>query len=197
MFVTLKSKEKEMTKHFTISSSPTEKHCLEFTKKLTGHEFSNALDALKVGDEVVLNAPFGQFTFQGEFEKLAMLTGGIGITPLRSICKYCTDKRLSTDIILLYSNHREEDVAFGEELEEMQRQNKNFRLVVTLTKPSSEWAGKKGRINTDLIRLEIPDYQERVFYVSGPTAMVEAMEAFLQELEVSPERIKKDKFPGY
>ena len=43
MFVTLKTKQGEMKKHFTISSSPTEAGYIEFTKKLTGHLFSNAL----------------------------------------------------------------------------------------------------------------------------------------------------------
>lgn len=31
--------------------------------------------------------PYGDFTFQGEYEKVGMLTGGIGITPLRSMIK--------------------------------------------------------------------------------------------------------------
>jgi len=50
MFVTIRSGKDEARKHFTISSSPTEKGFIEFTKKLTGHPFANALDALKVGD---------------------------------------------------------------------------------------------------------------------------------------------------
>jgi len=43
MFVTIKSRDEEMGKHFTISSSPTEKDHIEFTKKLTGHPYSNAI----------------------------------------------------------------------------------------------------------------------------------------------------------
>ncbi len=44
MFITLRNKGEQKTKHFTISSSPTEDF-LEVTKRLTGHEFSDALKA--------------------------------------------------------------------------------------------------------------------------------------------------------
>jgi len=50
LFVTLKEGEEELKKHFTLSSSPTEDF-IEFTKKLTGHRFSNLLDSLQVGDK--------------------------------------------------------------------------------------------------------------------------------------------------
>ena len=39
-FVTIKSNGEELQKHFSFSSSPTELGYVEFTKKLTGHEFS-------------------------------------------------------------------------------------------------------------------------------------------------------------
>lgn len=126
MFVTIKSENNKLTKHFTISSSPTEKEFVEFTKKLTGSPFSNALDAMRPDDWAELNAPYGNFTFEGEFAKVGMLSGGIGITPLISMCRYCTDLQLNTKITLLYGNRSEQDIAFKTELEQMQRQNKNL-----------------------------------------------------------------------
>src|SRR5512138_200708 len=90
----------QKTKPLSLSSSPTEDF-LEITKRLTGHEFSNALDALKVGDKALIRGPNGSFTFQGEYDKIGMLSGGIGITPLRSMIRYSTDKGLKTSIVLL------------------------------------------------------------------------------------------------
>src|SRR5208337_1120775 len=83
MFVTLRIGEQEARKPFSISSSPTEKDHIEFTKKLTGHPFSDRLDALRVGDPVAFDAAFGNFTFEGESERIGLLSGGVGITPLR------------------------------------------------------------------------------------------------------------------
>lgn len=78
MFITIKIEGKEKQKHFTISSSPTEKDFIEFTKKLTGYEFSNALNTLKEGDWARIRAPFGNFTFEGEYDKIGMLSGESG-----------------------------------------------------------------------------------------------------------------------
>lgn len=197
MFITIKIGEKEARKHFTISSGPTETEFIEFTKKLTGHEFSNALDALKMGDWARIDTPYGRFTFEGEFRKIGMLSGGIGITPLRSICKYCTDMRLDTKITLLYGNRTERDIVFRKELEEMQEQNRNLKVVFTVSEAGENWTGYTGRIDAQMIEKEIPDYTERVFYICGPPGMVDAMENLLKDLNIPQENIKKENFPGY
>ena len=92
LFVTIKQGDKELSKHFSFSSSPTEKDHIEFTKKLTDHEFSEALKSVKVGDWARIDAPYGQFTFEGEYPKIALLSGGIGVTPFISICKNATTR---------------------------------------------------------------------------------------------------------
>ncbi len=118
-FITLKQGDKELSKHFSFSSSPTEKDHIEFTKKFTDHEFSLALKASKVGDWARIDAPFGQFTFEGEYPKIALLGGGIGITPFMSFCKNATDKGLSSKITLFYGCRTPNDIAFRKEFEEL------------------------------------------------------------------------------
>jgi ferredoxin-NADP reductase len=126
-----------------------------------------------------------------------MLTGGIGITPLRSMCKYCTDLNLDSKITLLYSNHSEKDIIFREELESMQKQNRNFKVVFTTNEHASDWKGYTGRINTNMAKSEIPDYLETQFYICGPPSMVEAMNALLEDMKVDEKHIQKEDFPGY
>lgn len=71
MFITIRSGKEELKKHFAISSSPTERDFIEFTKKLTGHRFSDALNALKVGDWARIDATYGGFTFEVNLKGLA------------------------------------------------------------------------------------------------------------------------------
>ena len=197
IFVTLGSGEDdEVTKHLSISSSPTE-DLLEVTKRLTGHPFSKALAALKEGDKVKLKGPFGKFTYAGENKKIGMLSGGIGITPLRSIIKYIFDKMLDTDIVLFYSNSREDDIAFEKEFEEMKKKYQKFNIVNTVTMPGPSWTGLTGRITADMIKKYMPDYMNRVFYISGPTRMVDSMLILLKELNIPEAQIKKEFFTGY
>ncbi|WP_445476235.1 ferredoxin--NADP reductase [Methanococcoides methylutens] len=195
-FVSIPVNGEVQRKPFTISSSPTEKGFLEFTKKLTGHEFSNVLDAMKVGDVVSINGPYGRFTFEGEFEKIALISGGIGITPMISICRYCSDTRSGTDIIILSSNKTAEDIAFRDELEEMENKNSNLKVVHTLTRAEEDWPGCKGRICDTIIMDHIPDFMDRVIYVCGPPAMMKATEELLLKMDVPKEQIKKEALVG-
>ncbi|HUW23639.1 MAG TPA: FAD-dependent oxidoreductase [bacterium] len=200
-FVTIKIDGVERTKHFSFSNSPTEKRYVEFTKRITDSEFSQALERLKAGDWTRLKMPYGSFTFEGEYEKIAFLSGGIGITPIRSICKFTTDSMLPTDMVLLYGNNREEDIIFRQDLDNMQSVNKNLRIVYTLTSSDIDrkiWKGRTGYIDDTMIKEEMPDYTERIFYICGPPRMVESLINILRnKLGVQQDKIKIEKFSGY
>lgn len=198
LFVTLKAESgKELSKHFSFSSSPTEKDHIEFTKKLSDSEFSTALKSLKEGDWARIDAPYGKFTFEDEHEKIGLLGGGIGITPFRSICRYCTDKRLNTKITLLYGNRTENDIVFRKEFEAMQKDNENFKVVFTLNESNSGWKGSTGTINAEMVKKEIPDYKETVFYTCGPPPMVDAIEKLIEQLGLPKTQLNREYFSGY
>jgi ferredoxin-NADP reductase len=196
-FITLKADGKELKKHFSFSSSPTEKTHIEFTKKLSDSDFSATLKALKAGDWARIDAPYGKFTFEGEHEKIGLLAGGIGITPFKSICQYCTDMRLNTKVTLLYGNRTENDIAFRKELEALQRQNKNLKVVFILNEADSNWKGATGLITAEMIKKEIPDYEETTFYTCGPPKMVEIMEKLVAQLGLPETQLKREYFTGY
>ncbi len=197
LFVTLKQGDKELRKHFSFSSSPTEKDHIEFTKKLTDHEYSEALKAVKVGDWARIDAPYGQFTFEGEYPKIALLGGGIGITPFISICKNACDKGLSNKITLFYGCRTENDIVFRKEFEDLTQKNKNLKLVFILNEATPQWRGATGIINADMVKRELPDYKETVFYACGPPPMVKAMETLIESLGLPKTQLKLEYFTGY
>jgi ferredoxin-NADP reductase len=196
-FVTIKQDDKELTHHFSFSSSPTEKEHFEFTKKLTDHEYSVALKNAKVGDWARIDAPYGQFTFEGEYPKIALLAGGIGITPFASICKYATNKRLDSKITLFYGCRTEKDIAFKQELENMARENQNLKIIMMINEPTPEWKGVTGVITPDLIRKELPDFMENMFYTCGPPPMVVAMQKLIESMGIEKSQSKLEYFTGY
>ena len=195
--ITIKKDGKELTHHFSFSSSPTEKEDIEFTKKLTDHEYSVALKIAKVGDWARIDAPYGQFTFEGEYPKIALLAGGIGITPFKSIIKNATDKRLDSKITLFYGCRTEGDIIFKDEFESMQGENENFKMICVVNQPSSDWKGETGIITADMIKKALPDYRENVFYTCGPPPMVKAMETIIESLGLPKSQMKQEYFTGY
>jgi ferredoxin-NADP reductase len=52
-------------------------------------------------------------------------------------------------------------------------------------------------ISKDLVLSQIPDHQNRTFYIFGPPKMVGAMVAICQAIGCASERIKAENFVGY
>jgi glycine betaine catabolism B len=187
-----------LKRYLSISSSPTEQCYLEFTKKLTESDFSKRLNSLKPGDQLGIQYPFGKFVLGQESGKIAFVSGGIGITPIRSICKYVADKKLDTDIILLYANRSVKDVVFKEDFDVLMKDHPHLRVVHVLCETEPGFQCTVGRINAGVIKQQIPDYPERKFYLCGPPQMVEAMSNILtQELGMPPVAIVTENFQGY
>lgn len=190
--------DKNLERYLSISSSPTEEGYLEFTKKITASDFSVALSDLKPGDLVSVEYPYGTFTLERAEGKIAFISGGIGITPIRSMCKFAVDKKLDLDIVLLYANNSVKDIAFREDFEKMRGESDRLRAVHVLCEKDMEFACVVGRINPDLIKKEIPDYIERSFFLCGPPSMVEAMKGILvKELSLPSGKIITENFQGY
>jgi len=197
LVVTLKN-DKNFIRALSISSSPTEKGYIEFTKKITASDFSKTLDSLKSGDVIKIRYPMGQFVFNKEYKKIAFISGGIGITPIRSMCKFIADTKADTDVVLLYGNRTENDIVFKEDFDGMLKGYQSLKVTHILSDASNDWCGLKGCINKDLIKKEIPDYAERKIYICGPPPMVEAMKKMLrEELFLSEENVITERFMGY
>jgi ferredoxin-NADP reductase len=196
-FVALKQGGKELNKHFSFSSSPTETGFIEFTKRLTEHEYSMALKAAKVGDWARIDGPYGAFTFEGEYPKIALLAGGIGVTPFISICKNATDKKLQSEITLFLGCRTPDDIPFRRELEAIQQTNSKLKLHFVVNQPTPDWKGAVGIITADMIQKELPDYKDNIFYCCGPPGMVTAMEKLIDRIGLPKTQLKLEYFTGY
>ena len=199
--LTIDALGKPESKYFSFSNSPTEKGYIEFTKRMTESSFSQALLKLKKGDTAHIKFPLGSFTF-GDERKIAFLSGGIGITPIRSMCKFACDMALDKDIILLYSNRRVSDIPFKEDFDLMASSDRNLQVIYTVTDEREgsleTWKGLYGRIKSDMLKEAIPDYKDRYFYVCGPPGMVGALYSLLKnELALDDNQIRKENFVGY
>jgi len=190
----------QLKRYLSISSSPTEKGYIECTKKITESDFSKVLAALAAGDVVRVQYPFGRFTLEHNKTggKVAFLSGGIGITPLRSIAKFAVDKNLGLDMVLLYANRSLRDVVFREDFEAMQKAYAQLKVSHVLCEAAPNFTCTVGLINSTVIKQEIPDYAQRSFFLCGPPGMVEAMKKILtDELSLPSSQVITENFAGY
>ena len=161
-----------------------------------------------------VRGPEGKFVLHEDYSKPAvLLSGGIGVTPFRSMIKDATDRHLPVKIIMFDSNRNEENILYKMEFDEWANTNKNLKIVYTITdedggtlssssssSSSRNWTGQRGRIDKKMLNkyLSSDEVNRSVFYVCGPPAMLNAMKSILEkELEIMNERIKVEEFTGY
>ena len=179
----------------SIASSPTENFLL-FSTKISQTVFKQKFSNLQVGDKIRLKGPMGIFTLKEEANEIVFLGGGIGITPFRDMVKYATDKKLQIKLTLLYSNRTANDICYKDEWPIFERQNRNLKVVHTITDDES-WQGRKGRINEAMIQEFCDDLKNAIFYICGPPGMVDGLSNLLKTMYVPQQNIKIEKFAGY
>ncbi len=187
-------------RYFTISSSPTEEKVMLGIKYYDKpSSFKLKLGRLELGEKIHAGSLSGEFTMPEDLnKKLVFIAGGIGVTPFRSMAKYMTDKKESRDAVMLYSNKTPGDVAYKNIFDEAESVGlKTLYFVNDLEGATLQPNMRLGFINAEVIMKEIPDYKERVFYISGPHGMVTAFQDSLSKLGIKSSNIKTDFFPGF
>src|SRR5579859_6634242 len=185
-------------RYFTLASSPTENTLrvgVKFYDRKQSSTFKRALLALNGTHSIVAAQLAGDFTLPPDpKQKLVFIAGGIGITPFRSMIQYLLDTRQKRSITLFYANRNASDVVYKDVFDTAQQQL-GIRTIYTLTdtRPHPRhWKGQVGYINAQMIKHEVPDYKDRIFYLSGPNAMVENFETILSNMDVPRSHIRRD-----
>lgn len=175
-------------RYFTIASSPTENQVrLGIKTNPAPSSFKKTLLNMNLGNKISAGQLAGDFVLpEDSKKKLVFLAGGIGITPFRSMVKYLIDKNQPRNAILLYSAKTEEEIAYRE----------LFNEAIGKIGLRTEYVVAK-IIDANLIREKVPDFKERIFYISGPEGMVNAFKKMLRKMGVAGSNIVTDYFPGF
>ncbi len=185
-------------RYFTIASSPTEKVVRLGAKFYEPKSsFKRALNDMRVGSTISVSHLAGDFVLpKDKRKKLVFIAGGIGVTPFRSMVQYLVDTKDARTVTLFYSNKTASEIAYKDMFDAAAAIG--LKTVYALTNEPVPIPGTyAGMIDGALIAREVPDYQERTFYISGPHGMVEAFKKTLHDMGVSRFHIKTDYFPGF
>ncbi len=185
---------------FTLANAPYE-NSLMFATRMRDTAFKRVLKTMPIGTEIEIDAPYGSFTLHNnESIPAVFLTGGIGLTPARSIILQAAHDKPAHKIFLFDSNNRPEDAVFLDELVKAQKKNPNYTFVGTMTqmeKSQRSWDGETGFINEAMLVKYIGDITQPIYYVAGPRGMVHAMLEMLLQAGVNDDNIRTEEFSGY
>ncbi len=151
---------------------------------------------VKVGDEVLLTGPYGDFYLRDSDRRMICIAGGSGMAPIRSIIMGMTaDEIQRRRPIFFFGARTKTDLFMMEEWLELEAKHEAFKFVPALSAPDPEdnWNGASGRI-TDVVAQYVPDAHGCEGYLCGSPGMLNACVDVLTRLGVQEEHIYYDKF---
>ncbi|MDO8750889.1 MAG: FAD-dependent oxidoreductase [Dehalococcoidia bacterium] len=182
---------------FSITSSPLQRGSIEIAvKKIQSGVPSVYLhERAREGDSFMIEGGFGDFYYQRDMgSSVVLIAGGIGITPLMSILRYVDEAHPDVEATLLYSAKAPSELLFWEALRDMADRNPRIRCAFTVTQPGGEpWEGRRGRIDKAMLKEFMPG-KEALFYLCGPTAMLDDISDALVGLGVTTSRIRTERW---
>ena len=190
--------ERGLRRHITVVTSPNEKGVLGLATRLRDSAFKKTLTEVPEGAEVEVEPPKGKFLLPKDTSRpLVFIAGGIGITVFHSMLLYIREEGLPYRVTLIYSNRDRESTAFLDELEELERELPDFRLILTMT-DDPHWEGETRRVDATFCKEHVEgDLNQYTFMVAGPPAMAEGVQAELAEAGVDEANVIASRFSGY
>lgn len=182
----------QVTRCYSLASCPELGEPMKIgVKRVLGGRVSNWFnDNIKVGDSIMASVPEGRFVLDPETRSgapLFLFAGGSGITPIISLLKSAlvTTKR---SITLLYANQNRDAVIYGGELARLAAEHSE-RLVL-----HHHFDADRGYLTSVDIRALLHHTDISEFYVCGPEAFMELIEATLAEIGVHEELVYIERF---
>ena len=195
---TLPVGEKPIRRSYTISSAPTQAYYCEVTVKREdkGAGSRYICDELKVGDTLEVKAPSGRFTFTGEeSDKVVLIAGGVGITPMMSVTRALTDMCWPGEIHFIVACRNSEHFIFESEIKRLEERYDNLHVHVAMSRIDQDINGyRKGRLTKELLAEWVPDIASQRVHICGAPAMMDATKAMLSELGVAAVNIHTENF---
>lgn len=187
-FVTLELEinGKQVMRSYTISSSPSVPYSFSITVKcVPGGEVSNWLyENMSIGTELAVHGPAGQFNcIDFPAEKVLLLSGGVGITPVMSMARWFFDTNAEVDVTFIHSARSPRDVIFARELDHMASRIDNFSLhmIVERMENGLAWHGYRGYLDLEKLNMIASDFMEREVFCCGPAPYMRAVRNLLME----------------
>lgn len=180
---------------YSISSSPESRGYFEISVRRQGLVSSTLHATIRTGSQLSIGKPAGHFVYPaGDDRPLALLAGGIGITPLLSMLRHAISADPTRPITLLYSARERQAMAFLPELRVIAQRHPQVRIAITVSETGAPAPWRVGRIDLQLLRQYVLHPAQTIFCICGPLAMMTSMEQMLLAEGVPPGQIRSEKF---
>ena len=174
--------------YFSLSAAPNEEGTLRVTIRGRGEPVQR-IYAAQPGTRWHALEPAGSFRLEASAGERVVLAGaGSGVTPFRAFVEHRSMRGSEDAVWLLHSARAAEELLFRREFLAWSDAIDVFTYVPTVTTASDAWNGRRGRVDTDLLREALGDPQRARIYACGPPRFVSTVLAKAAALGVPEER---------
>ena len=155
-------------------------------------------DVIKVGDQIEVMSPQGNFTLETSLEQKTYVAfaAGSGITPIWSMIKSVLDNEPGSKFVLFYGNKTSDSTIFKNEIDSLT--GDRLSVYHILSREDTGNSITNGRIDknkaTELLKSNLDLLKSKAFFMCGPEEMIFNVKDVLQNLGVSEDKIKFELF---
>lgn len=183
----------------SISSSADDLSEYEFFIRLVeGGALTPLLWERRLGDPINIKGPKGKFLLQEDSRRALFVASGTGLAPFMSMIETLRGRGQERDIVLLHGVSHDYDLAWREQLTELQESGGfPLRYVGTVSRPHRcpDWTGCTGRVEA-IVDGQLDEHgltpDDTTIYLCGNPDMITAVEEVAADRGFPPEQVRKE-----
>lgn len=184
---------KLVTRAYSTASAPDGNRFELCLNRVQDGIFSPWLFELEPGGTVDMKGPLGYFTWKHPVNDSILVATGTGIAPFRGMLQFYLGAGGDRQVTLVFGVRYEHSLFYRDEFEQLARRHPNFRFEPVLSRPGSDWTGRRGHVQPHVLEI-LGERRDVDVYVCGIKLMVDDMRAQLKQAGLDRKRIITEKY---
>lgn len=179
---------------FSIASSPADRDTVKVIISRKGHYTTRIINELRVGSQLWLKLPYGDFTFNTENQHIVLIGGGTGMAPFISFLEECVAENRTNRIAVYYGVRLRDHLVYHRFLEEVCNRLPNMSFHIFVQEHETlDNNYLPGIIDIKKIISDTGN-SNADYYLSGPWAMIDNFRKQLLENNIPSSKILIDEW---
>jgi Na+-transporting NADH:ubiquinone oxidoreductase subunit F len=187
----------EVYRAYSVASDPAEKNIIGLIIRLVpgGICTTYCFEYLKVGDEIKMNGPYGEFRLTDTDVEMVWVAGGSGMAPFVSILYEMKNSNSQRKATYYFGANKVEELFLTEQMRQFEKELPNFKFVPIVAQPGEgeKWNGETGLV-TQAVERNVKNAGDCEGYLCGSPGMIDAAIVVLKKLGMDEKKIYYDKF---
>lgn len=187
----------EVYRAYSMASDPEKTNMIDLIIRLVpgGICTTYCFEHLKVGDDVRMNGPYGDFLLSGTDAPIVFVAGGSGMAPIRSMLSEMRNTQNGRKATYYFGANTVKELCLLDEMRQFEEDLADFTFVpvVASCEEGAEWDGETGLV-TEAVERNLKNASDCEAYLCGSGGMIEACKKVFTKMGMDEDKIYFDSF---